>query len=440
MRKAVFPNLVIFILTFMFCSISYSQDKVEVKKYVVVVSDVNVRVMPSVNGEVIFVAKSGERMEILEDMGKWLKVKSKNGIVGYVSSKYVRVEVVKTIIKSESIKETKKIKEPEKIKKTGEIKKPEVEKKKQNVEKTESGKKESKIEKPFEEKPQKIVKELTKKEVNKKMEVSFDFSYGFVDPSEFNATFSFYNALFEYLYDVNKSGGYETELSPLLSGIKDMPGGSFELRYYLNPSIGVNIGMEFYSSGVKENLFLNIDYGYDEVEYTVSNDINSKIYAPYIGLTFSIPSKTLSLDIYGDIGYFMGNFKKESNFIIYLNGKEDYGYTETIPELKKSSIGFMGGVRAKLSLSENMGFFVNAKYKVVKFKELEGTQEIDYINGSSKTYEGTLWYLEYYMLGEWNNISFIYETEPEGTNYKNARPAEFDFSGIYLSAGLFFRF
>ncbi len=73
-------------------------QQVQVKKWAVVISaGANIRTMPSTKGEIIYVAKSGERLELAEDLGVWLKVKLKDGRTGFVWSKLVRVEIEKTV-------------------------------------------------------------------------------------------------------------------------------------------------------------------------------------------------------------------------------------------------------------------------------------------------------------------------------------------------------
>ncbi len=73
-------------------------QQVQVKKWAVVVSaGANIRTMPSTKGEIIYVAKFGEKLKLAEDLGVWLKVKLKDGRTGFVWSKLVRVEIEKIV-------------------------------------------------------------------------------------------------------------------------------------------------------------------------------------------------------------------------------------------------------------------------------------------------------------------------------------------------------
>ncbi len=80
---------------------SYAQGNVQVKKWAVITSAAsNIRSMPSKSGEIIHVAKRGDRLEVLEDLGIWLRVKLPDGRVGFVRSGEVRVEVEKVIVQA----------------------------------------------------------------------------------------------------------------------------------------------------------------------------------------------------------------------------------------------------------------------------------------------------------------------------------------------------
>ncbi len=69
-----------------------------VKKYTVVkVSAANIRSAPSKSGSILYVARMGEKLELLEDLGTWLRVKTKGGIVGFIYSSLVQVEIEKIL-------------------------------------------------------------------------------------------------------------------------------------------------------------------------------------------------------------------------------------------------------------------------------------------------------------------------------------------------------
>lgn len=109
-KTLLFPVFLILVLTFISFLNPVNAQTEEVKKYAVALEMSNVRSRPSVEGKIVFVARPGERMEILDDLGTWFKVKRKTGEVGYIFARLVRVEVVKYI--KVPVKETKERKAP----------------------------------------------------------------------------------------------------------------------------------------------------------------------------------------------------------------------------------------------------------------------------------------------------------------------------------------
>ena len=92
-----FKRILILAMLSLFCfSILYAQQTEE-KKYAVALEASIIRAKPSVKSSVVFVAEPGEKMEIIEDLGNWLKVKKKTGEVGYILARLVQVEIVKIV-------------------------------------------------------------------------------------------------------------------------------------------------------------------------------------------------------------------------------------------------------------------------------------------------------------------------------------------------------
>ena len=65
------------------------EDEVSLKEYGVVKVWLKFRSRPSFEGRKLFTLRPNEEVEILEDLGEWLKVRTKEGYVGYVYSAYV---------------------------------------------------------------------------------------------------------------------------------------------------------------------------------------------------------------------------------------------------------------------------------------------------------------------------------------------------------------
>lgn len=99
LRKKGIIYPLIFLLLVFFTGLSNPLNAQIEKKYAVVIgSGANIRSAPSTKGEIVYVAKSGEKMEMLEDLGTWIKVKTQTGVEGYVWVKLVRIEVEKIVI------------------------------------------------------------------------------------------------------------------------------------------------------------------------------------------------------------------------------------------------------------------------------------------------------------------------------------------------------
>ena len=65
------------------------EDEVSLKEYGVVKVWLKFRSRPSFEGKKLFTLRPNEKVEILVDFGEWLKVRTKEGYVGYVYSAYV---------------------------------------------------------------------------------------------------------------------------------------------------------------------------------------------------------------------------------------------------------------------------------------------------------------------------------------------------------------
>lgn len=65
------------------------EDEVSLREYGVVKVWLRFRSKPSFEGRTLFTLRPNEEVEILEDLGEWVKVRTKEGYVGYVYSAYV---------------------------------------------------------------------------------------------------------------------------------------------------------------------------------------------------------------------------------------------------------------------------------------------------------------------------------------------------------------
>ena len=180
----------LFILDFsLILGIALAQGNVQVKKYAVAIKTANVRSIPSTQGEILFVAQVGEKMEVLEDLGTWLKVRRADGTVGFIWAKLVRVEVEKVILPPKP--------QPRPQPKPTAPVKP----------------------------AQTLAPSVSK------FQLSLNFSYSFVNPEEYYAFSQMVNDYYKFFAAFFSSLGYSTKIEGELEGVKKTLGGTLEARY-----------------------------------------------------------------------------------------------------------------------------------------------------------------------------------------------------------------
>jgi hypothetical protein len=120
----------------------------------------------------------------------------------------------------------------------------------------------------------------------------------------------------------------------------------------------------------------------------------------------------------------ISSLKKES----FLNG--ELTFQNTSLEGKRNFLGLHLGASLELSITKNIGIFVEAMYRYVSFKNFTGTQTYEYDGGSTET-EGDVIYLVfkdsgkgYFWIGEYNTEDF------------EELPVEMNMRGFALTAGI----
>ncbi len=380
MRKAL-----LVILSFsLFLGVVFSQEVVT-RKNVVAIQDANVRSMPSTQGEILFVLHAGEKAELIEDMGTWLKIRRSDGAIGYVWSKLVRVEVEKVVKPA-----PKPVSPP--------------------------------APKP---KPKPVMQTAVPSPRTAQFGLSFNFNYALVSPDDFNATGKYFQAFMDY---ISSAPGSSKEGK--LEGLKHLLGGEVEMGYYPTENIGIGLGFSFNNGHVSESTKVSDPGGN---YFQISQDLKASVYGPYLGFHFSVPAQLISLEVFGNVGYYFGNFSMKYTFSSSSSGS--YWYI-SMENMKKSSLGFGGGARLNIRFSPNAGIFLAGKYQFIKFSDIEG-----HFTTPHDSYDGTLYYFEVNTPVGWLPFTMISETEPPpAPDIRNVRKAVLNFSGFYLGAGFFLRF
>ena len=360
-----------------------------IKKYAVVLREASVRNMPSARAKVVYIAKGGEKLTILDDLGIWLKVKIPGGF-GFIRSNSVKVEQVKMITPPTGITS---------LKTSG---------------------------------------PLMARFMKKKFSINFSFNYAFVNPEDFNSPVKFSNQLENDWARVAEEAGHSAEIDHLMQEIKHLPGGSFEGKYFFTRNMAVNFGLTYLSRKKSSSTNFSLDS-----TGLINAEANLKVsmIVPYLGLSFFLPYRWFSVEFFTDAGYFMGRFSQNSH--LKLGSLiEEY---KQFKDMNKSVLGYIAGARLNINLNRNMGIFLEGKYAGVNFKDILGHLIIN-TNGIQEERAGTVYYYEInasihtgrYSYSDWYPVLDVYENS--APSKKNLRKAEFNFSGFYLGGGFFLRF
>ena len=200
------------------------------------------------------------------------------------------------------------------------------------------------------------------------------------------------------------------------------------MGFYPTENIGVGLGFSFNNGHVSETSKDTDPTGY-YLQY--GQDLKVSMYGPYLGLHLVVPADLISLELFGNAGYYFGSFNRE-----YPSSSGSGGSWTSSEDMKKSTFGFGGGARLNIKFSPNAGVFLSGKYQFIKFSDIEGHYE-----DPRESFDGTFYAFELNTPWGWTPITGIWETKPgPDPDIRNVRKAELNFSGFYLSAGFFLRF
>ena len=80
-----------FTITILCLFITYSSNKIDSKKYGILFSqNITVKNAPSDNGTNLFSLHSGSKIEIVDEVGEWIKIKIANGNIGWITKKHCK--------------------------------------------------------------------------------------------------------------------------------------------------------------------------------------------------------------------------------------------------------------------------------------------------------------------------------------------------------------
>ena len=393
MRRTLFGKWGLVFLVFgLALGMLFSQGNLqqEVRKYAVVMKDANIRSMPSTQGKILYVARSGEKLEVLEDLGTWIKVRIPTGGTGFVWAKLVRIEIEKILKPA-----PKPVAPPT----------------------------------PTSAKPSPKPSVVTNQA---KFGFDFNFNYAMVSPGDFNVLpEGMDNYLKEWKVFHESITGKTAQIDHPMEKLSHMIGGGIEAKYFFTPNVALGLGFSYFTGSKTSTSTLTSESS--EVAHATLNS-KASILTPYIGASFVIPASDIfSAEVFLDGGFFMGNFSFDGG-----TGSGSLNYSFKLTNVKKSTLGFIGGAKLNFHIQPNMGIFLVGKYTLAKFKDLKG----DFEDSAGVSRSGDVYYYECNMC-----ILSIYPMleafEEDPSSYfwvKNARKAEFNFSGFYFGLGFFYRF
>ncbi len=367
----------------------FAQASIE-KNYVVALRSANVRALPSTQGDIIHTMAPGEKAELLENLGEWLKIRLADGKIGYVWSRVVRLETVK-VTKSPS---------PSPLRT-----------------------------------PASSPSTSPPAPSQARFGLSFNFQYAIVNPEDFNANVETLNAYLNYLSQIPEYSS--ASIDHPLEGLKRLLGGGVEVNYRLNRNLGINAGLAYFTASKSSDSTLSLTHMNDTLELTYSTEFKSRISAPYIGLSFTLPSRFVELETFGNVAFLMGNFYHQAGMESRLNSAPLDSYWEKYDNMKKSTVGFMAGANLRFKFNEKMGIYLGGKYILANFKDLEG----DYSNAAGESLHGNVYRVEISFLGIGTRPVLYIATEPPSDHaIVKVQRAKFNFSGFYFNLGFFSRF
>jgi len=211
-----------------------------------------------------------------------------------------------------------------------------------------------------------------------------------------------------------------------------------ELVFSLSKNFGVGIGAGYQKRSKETSLELALDPLMSanltwEPELTII-PINLS------GYYFFPISKKMNAFLKTGIGYYFAK--------VYLKLREEYasflgleGWNEDEFEAKDSGFGFQGGLGIEYNLTGTISFYAEGMGRYLKITDWEFEGTTTYPTGVIKA-SGTLWYLEEFFEenGKYYPGLQISEQKPTDLEYRNARKAEIDFSGLSFKVGIRIRF
>ena len=204
-------------------------------------------------------------------------------------------------------------------------------------------------------------------------------------------------------------------------------------------AIGIGLGMEFLNRSVKPDYSVELTGVNAYIEESAEISFNSLAFTLNVYGFFG--KGPLSFYAFGGPGLYLGKGKWTSE---YTDDGFWEGYYEWNTEGNFSGlgIGLQAGLGIEFELAKNIALFLEGGGRLGKIKNFSGDMSVEEV-GWSDEYDGDLWYYELeddYLYNKYYAEAIADEDEPSGSDVKNARPFEFNFSGFSIKAGVCIKF
>jgi hypothetical protein len=228
-------------------------------------------------------------------------------------------------------------------------------------------------------------------------------------------------------YLVNAGGGtLEQGITPLFAHF----GYDFDVDaiLFLSPNFGISVGTGYIRGGTlfgSGNEILKTSAG----TMTDSNDVAASAVPIKIGIYYKFAGRSY---LFGGVGYYSSNFSHSEN---YTYGDVTTSYSETS---KGHGIGFYAGLGGESPIGPGFSLIYEISARYASVGGFTGNWNYS-INGVASSGSGKLYYYELLdYTDHWYPWTSVQPAAPAGTEFRNAREATIDFSGVTFKIGFKF--
>jgi hypothetical protein len=295
-----------------------------------------------------------------------------------------------------------------------------------------------------------------------RFQVEFFGGYSALNPADLNLraerekqSDSFREDNLNYLINIGEISSYTQNSEGDYKKIKNAAPFGFRLKYFLNKSTAISLGLEYMSknqtSNIKREYILDIGPG---ATYSIHRDISpytisTKGYIPTLGIHLG-KKITRSLEIEGFISgglvFAECGLLWEFQAMDVLDAGIDLYESETSlqdAQLNGKGTGFAlkGGARINIDMGKNIGLFIEGEYAHQEINNLSGP------GSNTEDFVTETWNAEWGVKGnlvvrDWGTIYYVWPSNYWLKEHKDYRIGDFklDLSGFRMKIGIFYRF